>query len=524
MFAEIIFPFLTIFLVSCRISNDNLKAEVKSLSEKIAAIKSKLSLNKPNADGDHRLFEKIGQFLTISENTINRLKTVTELDMEKLRKNVADFFCEDIAQFKLEQCFQIFVAFVQRFKMAIEENRKRNENRQKIRARQQKQHCTDNSFTSLIETIGNGQSLSCQNDKTMFRSHDTANLVAGSDSTKFCSSLKRRHSRPCSQDMSNVDSPAKQDLVEFLKSTAHNDQCNGTNIDGNLFGTQFRRIGSGRRSLRGTSNNNDCSDNERERVIVPSLQYNQDPEPLIDSTSTTISAFNRFSPLRRTIKNQSKEDSDSLSNTDMTPPKITIEECNTNSESIKSSSYSKESANSKSNRNFLFEFKKKPLLNQYIQQLTAIISPSKYIENNDALHKVFENQSKNGSVSNQSPTTESANIIISTVAKERPSSLKASSSSSSGISSEQRRSFSFTSKPANRMAKSFVIKGNNANNKSNHAIVVPVQKMEKNINGSSLPHQSNTSSPNLDHKSPSPKLKSLTKEIGMYHDDFVDLI
>ena len=74
------------------------------------------------------------------------------------------------------------------------------------------------------------------------------------------------------------------------------------------------------------------------------------------------------------------------------------------------------------------------------------------------------------------------------------------------------------------MAKSFVIKGNNANNKSNHAIVVPVQKMEKNINGSSLPHQSNTSSPNLDHKSPSPKLKSLTKEIGMYHDDFVDLI
>lgn len=484
---------------------------MKSLSEKIAAIKSKLNIKKSN-DEDQHLFEDISQFLTISEHKINCLQTVTEHDMEKLRKKVADFFCEDVAQFKLEQCFQIFIAFVQRFKIAIEENRKRNENQQKVRARQQKQQCTENSYTSLIES---GPSLH-HNDRIMFRSHDV-NMV--SDTTKFCSSMKRS-SRPCSQDFSNVDSAAKQDLVEFLKSAAHNDrECTGTNIDGNLFGTQFRRIGSGRRSLRGTNNSNEYSDNERERVII---QSKEDSESLIDSTSTTVSAFNRFSPLRRTIKNQSKEDpSDSSLNSSVDmksqqPPKITIEECSTNynqkRESIKSSSNLKETVNSKPNRNFLFEFKKKPLLNQYIQQLTAIISPSKYVENTDSIHKEFENQSKNSRISNQSPV-ESANIIISTVAKERPSSMKLPSSSMSDVSFEQRRSFSLTSR-SSRMTESFI-------NKSNHAIVVPVQKMEKNTNEFSLPHQS--ISINLNHKSPSPSsksmMKSLTKEIGLYADD-----
>ncbi|OTF72104.1 formin-2-like protein, partial [Euroglyphus maynei] len=144
---------LPTLIEASKISNDNLKAEVKSLSEKIAAIKSKFNMNKSNVDDDQHLYEEIGQFLTISEHKINHLQTVTEHDMEKLRKKVANFFCEDIAQFKLEQCFQIFIAFVQRFKIAVEENRKRNENEQKIRARQQKQQCTEHAspFTSLIE-------------------------------------------------------------------------------------------------------------------------------------------------------------------------------------------------------------------------------------------------------------------------------------------------------------------------------------------------------------------------------------
>jgi inverted formin-2 len=46
-----------------------------------------------------------------------------ELDL--LRKQLADFFCEDPDIFKMEECFKIFHNFSEKFRLAVKENEKR---------------------------------------------------------------------------------------------------------------------------------------------------------------------------------------------------------------------------------------------------------------------------------------------------------------------------------------------------------------------------------------------------------------
>lgn len=445
-----------------RVSNDNLKSEVKSLLDKILAIKAKLNQNinkekkeKRNYENEEHLFKSITDFLEHSEQSIMGLKNIIEVDIEKLKENVAKYFCEDLTQFTLEQCFQIFVFFVQRFKIAAEENRKRTENMQKLKARQMNRLTNNNKdendviSSSMIESTGH-------NNKIMFRSHDmnTLNCIEN----KF-GSLKLRNSRPNSQECisngnSSTEDSQHSSLIEFLNST---NDCNhnGNSIvgDGNVYGTNFRRIGSGRRSLRGFNNNGNFNntENERERVIV------NDPKSIVANNSITT-AFNRFSPLRQTIKSKeqqsdSKESENTVRTSENSLPKINIEDSDgPNCVGHKNKNLANISTINKP-RNFIFEFKRKPLLNQYIQQLTAIISPSKCVENNDVLYKEFhklslskdekvkiKNEYENGKISSEKLKT---NDTVSMVSKERPSSMKLTKSKN-GKPFSQRRSASIS--------------------------------------------------------------------------------
>lgn len=46
-------------------------------------------------------------------------------NLEQMRLQLADFFCEDQSQFKIEECFKIFYHFCEKFKTAIKDNEKR---------------------------------------------------------------------------------------------------------------------------------------------------------------------------------------------------------------------------------------------------------------------------------------------------------------------------------------------------------------------------------------------------------------
>lgn len=48
-------------------------------------------------------------------------------EVEAMRLKLADFFCEDAAHFKLEECFKVFQSFCDKFKQAVKENERRQQ-------------------------------------------------------------------------------------------------------------------------------------------------------------------------------------------------------------------------------------------------------------------------------------------------------------------------------------------------------------------------------------------------------------
>jgi hypothetical protein len=58
-----------------------------------------------------------------------------------MRKTLADFFCEDVNTFKLEECFRIVHNFCMKFKLAVAENERRKvqEEQALVRRRQREE-------------------------------------------------------------------------------------------------------------------------------------------------------------------------------------------------------------------------------------------------------------------------------------------------------------------------------------------------------------------------------------------------
>lgn len=56
-------------------------------------------------------------------------------ELESVRKSLADFFCEDPAAFKLEECFRVFHGFCNKFKQAVLENERRRLQEEQVAAR-----------------------------------------------------------------------------------------------------------------------------------------------------------------------------------------------------------------------------------------------------------------------------------------------------------------------------------------------------------------------------------------------------
>lgn len=62
-------------------------------------------------------------------------------DLINLKDQLAEFFCEESASFKLEECFKVFHNFCEKFKLAVKENEKRKiqEEQAQIRRKQREE-------------------------------------------------------------------------------------------------------------------------------------------------------------------------------------------------------------------------------------------------------------------------------------------------------------------------------------------------------------------------------------------------
>jgi len=290
-----------------RVSIENLRIEVNTLSSKISKIKDQISKHQ----NDSSLHKEMDDFLISSEQEVKKLTQAIESQLNTIRIEMAEFLCEDLEHFKLEECFRIFSSFCQRFKLAVDENERRRENEMKLEARKSNSQLKRWPNTT---NSSEAENLSPDNNSTSLNS-TSINSMSNSMSSSFNGDQKlKRRSRRSSQ-----DDELHAGLLEFLK-TANDLGSNEIPI----FGGTFRRMGSGRRSrTSNTLSDLELSSRERNKSIEKigeldaTVKINNringdildnknnnsnlsDPES-DDESHKKKDSFNRFSPLRKTF-------------------------------------------------------------------------------------------------------------------------------------------------------------------------------------------------------------------------------
>lgn len=281
-----------------------MRTEVNLLSNKINKIKKQIKNLETGKNDDNSFQNEMMMFLGESETEVNRLTKAIQLELEKIRIEMAEFLCEDVEQFKLEECFKIFSSFCHRFKLAVEENEKRRENQMKIEARKSNSQFKRNTNTEMNDSFSSGQSSMVMSGGTLDNK------------------IKRRSRRDSDSD------ELHNGLLEFLKT------ANDLGTNENQFGS-LRRVGSGRKRLsnpfmdidlnreRNSNDKNRTDDDSDGKPIIKwrnrsnsrdyqgSSQRNSANCDLIENESDDEKGkeFNRFSPSRRTFKKSSELES-----------------------------------------------------------------------------------------------------------------------------------------------------------------------------------------------------------------------
>jgi len=78
--------------------------------------------------------EQMADFLQAAESELAVLQAGMK-QVESLRLKLSEFFCDDAATFRLEECFKIFQNFCDKFKQAVKENERRQQQEQQATLR-----------------------------------------------------------------------------------------------------------------------------------------------------------------------------------------------------------------------------------------------------------------------------------------------------------------------------------------------------------------------------------------------------
>ncbi|GIX67123.1 FH2 domain-containing protein 1 [Caerostris extrusa] len=117
-----------------KLSIDNLKSEITNLSNKVSKISQQVATSSEDVK------KQMEEFLEFARREVMAVQKEIE-GLEKVREDMAEFLCEELQSFKLEECFKIFHGFCQKFKASIEENEKRRqqEKRAEVRRKQREE-------------------------------------------------------------------------------------------------------------------------------------------------------------------------------------------------------------------------------------------------------------------------------------------------------------------------------------------------------------------------------------------------
>ncbi|KAH9639545.1 hypothetical protein HF086_012396 [Spodoptera exigua] len=116
-----------------QLPNYKLRIECMLLKEEWASTSGYLesAINAILVAGDDLMSSRA---LQVAEQEVSALDKDME-EVESIRKQLAEFFCEDPVSFKLEECFKLFVWFCSKFRSAVSDNERRRANEEQAAAR-----------------------------------------------------------------------------------------------------------------------------------------------------------------------------------------------------------------------------------------------------------------------------------------------------------------------------------------------------------------------------------------------------
>ncbi|XP_037302658.1 inverted formin-2 isoform X2 [Manduca sexta] len=135
---------------AAKASVEQLHNEIKTLEHRVGMMKKEIQLPVTQAD----IKEQMGDFLQVAEQDVSALNKDME-EVESIRKQLAEFFCEDPVSFKLEECFKIFVVFCTKFRAAVSDNERRRANEEQAAARRRARDVA----AAKIKTCGSSGSV-----------------------------------------------------------------------------------------------------------------------------------------------------------------------------------------------------------------------------------------------------------------------------------------------------------------------------------------------------------------------------
>lgn len=169
---------------------------------------------KNDSSNDLNFFQSMTHFLENGEKKIEKLSHLVNTEIEKIRVDLASFFCEEEDQFKLEECFTVLCAFYQRFKLAMEENDRRRDSEIKLKERQKNKNF--------------------ENRKLSISDHDQSG-------SEIIGHFQDRGHESNAKD--SIEDELHNGLIELLRTTSDIGASSGDSMYGSL-----RRVGSGRRT------------------------------------------------------------------------------------------------------------------------------------------------------------------------------------------------------------------------------------------------------------------------------------
>uniref|UniRef100_A0A1I7ZSA2 FH2 domain-containing protein n=1 Tax=Steinernema glaseri TaxID=37863 RepID=A0A1I7ZSA2_9BILA len=152
---------------AARLPLESIKAEIKTLSDRVLKMKNVLSTKTDEFEAMLAFLEEAAAQLTAVSGDLSRVET--------LRQELSIYFCENDKTFRLEECFKIFGTFVSRFHGAIRDNQQREEREHRMRGAAMP-HAASNAASSI--SLGSLKSSpSSSSEMVNSRSRDSVIVV-----------------------------------------------------------------------------------------------------------------------------------------------------------------------------------------------------------------------------------------------------------------------------------------------------------------------------------------------------------